>query len=671
GGIMRPTGFIPITTSLATVGAMAAGPAGQSATATTPSSNFVQTRPMLIVADPRVSDRELSPALQGVNLNEFANGAGGLWDAEAKAPNADAAAKTSRAGIGLMRFPGGSPANLYDWKRSIGPSEARECQTDGVGLGPRNETGYGPDEFMQIARAVGSQPEIVVPFPNAEPNDVANWFEYMNAPVGTNPNGGVAWAEVRQANGSADPYGVTRWEIGNEPYLATQAFWTDPSDPVRRLDHFIVGDEIEFVDQPLGRNCNFDPPPLTSRNPNQQFYFMYRLIKDGTSPVVKVGDQVWTEVPDLAAAGPTDTVYELDRTIGAITLGDGVHGVLPPRNQAVTASYTFEHEGFVSVYDALKSTAAAIGMDIEVCASWAPVSPRGTGPENFGQPSFAQEMARRGLADRYDCVAVHPYTSLGTDYWPWTSAVDAHHAHMAGDLFASAVITSLAADLRAHSAGGDATIAITELGALWFGSGPEREESVVHMPQFSSTTTHAVYMASQWLRFAQLDVTWMMGNALVPPGLRGVLGGVNTGFVYSAEAMTREALRPFFAAGNRWVDVHVLGQEDMTAPDGLRWPVLVVGAVRGPDGTQVIAVVNRHPTDSQSTFVVPAGFPHTKRVTAATVQGAAITSVNDDGTFGGDNTVTLTRSIHRRLGSGAFDYSFPPASTTVLTLEQP
>jgi alpha-N-arabinofuranosidase len=643
-------------------GSASAGWGATGADASTPTDD---ERPAIII-EPEVSIRALSPVLQGVNHTWFAN-ANGLWDGVADAPNADAADKIARAGIGLLRFPGGTRANLYDWKRSIGPEASRLCQTDGLGLVARNETDYGPDEFMDFVHAVGAQPEIEVPFVNASPEEVADWFEYMNAPVGSNPNGGIAWADIRAANGSVEPYFVTRWEIGNEPYLPQQAYWMDSTDIAHRLAQFIAGDEITFADQPLGRNCEFNPPAQTTRSPGQTFYFLYRLIKPGTTPDVKVGGIPWSEVPDFSLAGPTDRVYVLDRSTGTVTFGDGTHGAIPPRAQTVTASYTFEHHGFVAIYDALKSTAAQIGLDVAVCAAWAPISPRGTAADALGAPSFAQEMARRGLASRYDCVAVHPYTSLGTDFWPWTSAEDALHAHMVGDDYANTVVSALDTDLDANSEN-DAFVAVTEMGALWFGAGPERDASVANMPDFGATMTHAVYMASQWLRYAHSDVGWVIGNDLAPDGLRGTLGGVETGFVYGAEAMTREAMRPFFSTGAVLVGSEIDDQHTLTAPDGTSWPTLMAGAARAADGTLRVVVVNRNPTEVEDAVVVATGFSHDPTVDVATVNGASFTSFNDDGTHGGDNTVALTRTSVRTHGRGAFNFDFPAASVTVLTL---
>lgn len=50
---------------------------------------------------------------------------------------------------------------------------------------------------------------------------------------------------------------------------------------------------------------------------------------DLTVQVSDDGPEPWTEVDDLAASGPTDNHYTLNRTTGEIRTGDGVHGNVP------------------------------------------------------------------------------------------------------------------------------------------------------------------------------------------------------------------------------------------------------------------------------------------------------------------------------------------------------
>lgn len=629
-----------------------------------------------VVIDATTTRFEVSPVMLGANVNKWYDDAQGLWDGAAGVPVADAVEKTARAGVGLLRHPGGTSANLFDWKRAVGPRAARRCQTDGLTLAGRPDTSYGPSEFMQLVRAAGADAQIMVPFASESAADAADWVEYMNAPVGTNPNGGTAWAEVRQADGSPEPYGVTRWEIGNEQDRGGhQRYWMSKDD-LMRMDQYIEGAVIQFTDQPAGRACDFRRTTTTAAA-GQRFHLLYGLIKPGTDPVVKVGGAVWTPVADLSAAGPADQVYALDRGDASFIFGDGINGVIPPAGQQVTVSYAFEHRGFVAVYEAMKATAAEIGMEIDVCATWAPPAPRGTDRATLGSPSFPAAMASRGLADRYDCVAMHPYTNFGRDFADaWDDAAEGHQEHMLGDEWSRIMVDDLTEEVRVRSiAGADgrpAFVTISELGALWFGEGAVDAASKAAFPAFSATMTHALFMASQWIHFAQLGVRWVEGNTLVADrdGIRGVLGGSATGFVYGAEAMTREALRPVFADGARWTASRVEDQEVVTVGAEGEWRVLVVGATTGADGALRIVVVNRQMSQAQVARVVPEGFLHGATVEVTQVRGDSFQSYNDGEPGGGDESVEITTDTIT-VDAASFDHSFPPASVTVLTLRPP
>jgi len=656
-----------------------------SSTMVTPAGAVGVTGDVGAAADPRVvvdapiTKFGLSPVRVGANNNKWFNDAQGLWDDAADAPVPDAVAKAARAGVGLIRYPGGTPANLFDWKRAVGPRSERACQTDankrddGDLIG-RTDNDYGPSEHMELVQAAGAQAQIMVPFPNESPADAADWVEYMNAPVGTNPNGGIAWAEVRQADGSTAPYDVTRWEIGNEQDRGGgQAYWM-AADDAQRLDQYIEGAEINFANQSLGRNCDFDQ---TSSNgtANQTFYLRYGLIKAGTSPTIKVGGVVWSQVSDFSTQPSGAKVYLLDRVSGSVTFGDGVHGAIPPANQQVTATYTFRHRGFVAMYDAMKNVASQIGIDIDVCAAWAPPSARTATGEPDGTPGFPGAMAARGFADRYDCVAMHPYTNFSRDFGDaWDGPGEGFSEHMLGDTWAKNMVTDLIDRVNVHSTSGPdgrtAFVTISELGALWFGSGTTAQQSRANFPGYGSSMTHAVYMTSQLIHHARSNVRWVEGNTLVaePTVLRGVLGGSSTGFVYGAEAMAREAVKDFFAAGSVWTASKVENQQFINAAEeGGSWPVLVVGASTGADGKLRIVVINRRMLNSQTATVVPNGFSHSASVQVTTVQGNSFSSYNDGVAGGGDDSVRITTTSVQKT-TGNFSYTFPGASVTVLTL---
>ena len=163
----------------------------------------------------------VSPLVLGSN-HRFPYAGYFMWDREADRPVPRVVAGARRAGIKFLRYPGGSRADMFDWKEAIGPIPQRGCQVFGRwGLGKTVRAVYGIDEHMRFAAAVGARTIFTVPIANESAGDAADLVEYMNTPVGKNPNGGIAWAEVRARNGHRAPYGVQRWSIGNEPYLRT------------------------------------------------------------------------------------------------------------------------------------------------------------------------------------------------------------------------------------------------------------------------------------------------------------------------------------------------------------------------------------------------------------------------------------------------------------------
>ncbi|MGH3739526.1 MAG: hypothetical protein ACRDT6_28600, partial [Micromonosporaceae bacterium] len=658
-------GAAALAAGLSTVSAAAgAGPDsdGVAAEAVTPT----------IAVDAATKKFTVAPVLPGANINKWYDSAQGLWNGTGPDPGAIPKMKT--AGLGVLRFPGGTSANLYDWRRAVGPLANRGCQTDGEDLTGHTDNRYGPDEFMKLVGEAGAAPQIMVPFANESPAHAADWVEYMNASTGTNPNGGIAWADVRARNGHPEPYRVTRWEIGNEQDRAGgQRYWLS-QDSGKALGQYIGGATLTFTDQAMGRDCDFRHTRSNGR-PSQTFHLRYGLIRPGTAPKITVGGTEWNRVDDLSAVGPQARAYTLHRATGSVTFGDGTHGAVPPDGAAVRATYTMQHDGYAKMYTAMKQVAATTGTPIDVCATWAPISERGTDATRLGKPSFPAAMKARGLASRYDCLAMHPYTNFRRDFDgnAWDTTAEGHHQHMVGELWMRKLISHHRDDMKANAEpGGDGRrpyLATSELGALWFGDSPARDQSLQAFPNFSSTMTHSVYMASQFLHLARLDAGWVMGNTVVGSrtGLRGVLGGERTGYVYGAEAVTREVMKSAFVRGSTWVGSDVVDQPFAERPDTGKWPVLQVGATVGRDGKLRIVVVNRRMHLEQAARVLPRGFAHTATVEVTTVSGTSYTSYNDGVDGGGDDSVRLQRNT-RTVSAGDFHHTFPAHSVTVLTL---
>lgn len=604
----------------------------------------------------------LSAQLTGSNNDQWFDNSHGLWDSTTGAPNPDVIGKITRAGVGMIRFPGGTSANLYDWKKAIGPTAQRGCQTDGRangGSGAHDST-YGPDEYMRVLDATSATAQIMVPMANETAQDAADWVEYMNAAVGTNPRGGIAWADVRAANGHPQPYGVKFWEIGNEPDRGGQQYWRIPDDPSKKLRQYAFGGQQLQTDQPLARGCDRRPQASTSTGgPNQQLEVLYPpALPD--SQTIRVGGAVWTPVDDLSHARPDATVYTFDPATGQVRFGDGVHGAVPAQGAAITAKYVSGPKpGFVDFYAEMKQA----DPTIDVCSSWAPIRES----LGLGTASFAKLMAQHGLAGSYDCVLIHPYTNFAQDFGndDWVSARDGHDEYMLGEEQARSLVADLQAEVARYSSGG-AYVAVSEFGALWFGGLGQHPA----YPGWETAMSHATYMASQWVHFAQLGLPWVEGNTLIseaPTGLRAVLGGPSA-YVFTADAVAREQLKPVLAAGGATLRTTVTANPQI-APEQPKsgwgsYDALASSASIGDDGALRVVVVNRDPTQPVAAQVVANGFPHADRVAVTTVAGDSFTDFNSIA----HPTDVQVVSGSTTVGAGGFSYEFPAASVTVLQL---
>jgi alpha-N-arabinofuranosidase len=114
----------------------------------------------------------------------------------------------------FIRWPGGSFASTYKWQEGIGAYAARGYHPNLFWGGYSDYFGFGTDEFLGLCKRVGAEPLIVLAAPSTKPDQVEyamNWVRYLNDPPSTE------WGRKRAANGNPEPYGVTLFQIDNEP----------------------------------------------------------------------------------------------------------------------------------------------------------------------------------------------------------------------------------------------------------------------------------------------------------------------------------------------------------------------------------------------------------------------------------------------------------------------
>ncbi|MEU7532259.1 cellulose binding domain-containing protein [Saccharothrix sp. NPDC042600] len=105
-----------------------------------------------------------------------------IWDAQL---GTDAVADLLKdAGVGAMRYPGGSYSDIYHWRDHTAP---------GGYVAPNTSF----DHFMAGVRRAGARPVITANYGTGTPEEAAEWVRYANVEKG---------------------YGVEYWEIGNENY---------------------------------------------------------------------------------------------------------------------------------------------------------------------------------------------------------------------------------------------------------------------------------------------------------------------------------------------------------------------------------------------------------------------------------------------------------------------
>lgn len=105
-----------------------------------------------------------------------------IWDAHMNDP--EVADLMKAADVGMMRYPGGSYADIYHWETHTAP---------GGYVAP----GTGFDAFMGTVRATGAQPMLIANYGSGTPEEAAGWVRYANV---------------------TKKYGAKYWEIGNEIY---------------------------------------------------------------------------------------------------------------------------------------------------------------------------------------------------------------------------------------------------------------------------------------------------------------------------------------------------------------------------------------------------------------------------------------------------------------------
>ena len=372
----------------------------------------------------------------GINHRYAFNGYG-TFDSEKMKMKDEFVALYEDAGFGSIRYPGGTISNLFNWKTTLGPKDQRKKQMHGFynnpgqgGIAPN----FGIGEIATFADNVDSEIIYVYSLGRGSAQDAADLVEYLNAEVGTNPNEGIDWAEVRSRNGHPEPYNVRYFEIGNEMNQGgedgrtSQQYWTAYVDGGSATEKaYIDGGIARFNQRYTVKEEDWNKTASQSDgSENQVRYLMYANVNPGklneegeivvdpefkaVEPGVEItvgtdGNTVpWTVVKDLSKSGSTDRHCEVDYSTGAIKFGDGVHGKIPEKGNNIYATYSVRRDGFTEISKEIKDTTAKINeKEKKEYAAHVYTS--------YESHSFFQKLAERNKEDLCDGMTIHPYSN--------------------------------------------------------------------------------------------------------------------------------------------------------------------------------------------------------------------------------------------------------------------
>lgn len=194
----------------------------------------------------------------------------GVWVGErSKIPNQygirkELVDRMNQIHVPILRWPGGCFADSYDWKDGIGPKAQRPRRTNFWEVDPEagrlQETGvqifepnsFGTDEFARFCMLTNAQPYLAANLRSTSALDFDHWVEYCNSPAGS-----TTLADMRKANGSADPYKVKYWGVGNESWGCGGSFAPDEyASEFRRYTNWIpkFGVDLQLIG--AGPNSN-------------------------------------------------------------------------------------------------------------------------------------------------------------------------------------------------------------------------------------------------------------------------------------------------------------------------------------------------------------------------------------------------------------------------------
>jgi alpha-N-arabinofuranosidase len=605
--------------------------------------------PTKVVIDGGAIIGPISRGIYGVN-HRYPYGGFGIWDEANEDFHPRFMHNFEQGGFTGVRFPGGRIGNTYRWKRAIGPQSERTPNVNGGALQPvTNE--YGPDEFGNLLERTGAEGNVMVNFATGSAREAADWVEYMNSPVGANPNGGRDWAEVRAANGHPEPYGIRYWEVGNEFNSGDKVYWVGSGASFfEKAQKYAFGGSTEFAEDRVARYADHRRgAEVSDGSKNQNLYIRYPPVEAGSANLFVDGTE-WTRVEGLVGAGQ-ENVYELNESTGKITFGDGQQGNIPPKGVSVTAAYTSgPHDGFVDFYADMKAVDPTIRVGAAIHSE--------------------QFLSAMGTRYPYDFVVVHSY-GIFEDIPGGPAELHDLMMRLPKDQLGEMQHTKEAIALHAGAERAEEIeIVVTE-----YGPSPWEKRGIGQMedppPHYLRSLDVALYIGLLMRNWIELEVPIAEKHTLTdfdpvdpPEGFtrehkaEQAIIGPKPCFVPSA---TSSIFRMFTSMmGPTHVNSWVTGNPTKQIFEGTRLASLVPVSSIDEEGNVYLIVINRDRSTEVEAEVRQRGADAAGPLEIWSLTGPSFLSIN---TEDDPDRVSIERSVVEQPAEGVV-YTFPPHSAT-------
>ncbi|WP_242919833.1 alpha-N-arabinofuranosidase [Pontibacter liquoris] len=124
----------------------------------------------------------------------------------------DVVAALKKLQIPNLRWPGGCFADTYHWKNGIGPKEDRPTLVNAWWGGVTENNSFGTHDFLDMCELLGTEPYLAGNVGSGSVQELMDWVQY------TNFDGVSPMSDLRRKNGRKEPWKVTFWGVGNEPW---------------------------------------------------------------------------------------------------------------------------------------------------------------------------------------------------------------------------------------------------------------------------------------------------------------------------------------------------------------------------------------------------------------------------------------------------------------------